>query len=191
MTSSLADKAQIAPDLGEKIRVLRKRLKCTLDETASVAGISKSFLSQIERGHATPSVASLVGIAKALGVTVQYFIDTPTEARSVHRGKELKLFGFADTANLFGRMTNLSVGGQLEAMLVRMPVGERSSVVSTRADEEFVYVVSGRISLTLERTTFVLETGDSAHFASTVPHEWSNTAAEEAVLVWVGTPALF
>ncbi|MEQ5839113.1 XRE family transcriptional regulator [Paraburkholderia acidicola] len=185
------NKTQVTTALGEKIRALRQRLKWTLDETATAAGISKSFLSQIERGHATPSISSLVGIAAALGVTVQYFIDTPTEARSVRRGKELKLFGFSGTGNLFGRLTNLSVGSQLEVILVRMPVGETSSEVTTRAGEEFLYVMSGQISLTLEHTTFVLEAGDTAHFESTVPHAWSNTAGEEAVLVWVGTPGLF
>jgi quercetin dioxygenase-like cupin family protein len=158
---------------------------------ATSAGISKPFLSQVERGHATPSITSLVGIARALGVTVQYFVDTPTEDKSVRRGSELEYFGFDGTANLFGRLTNLSVGGQLEAILVRMPVGQNPSEVTTHAEEEFLYVMSGQITLTLEGTTFVLQAGDTAHFESTVPHAWCNTAREEAVLVWVGTPKLF
>ena len=70
----------VAVSLGNKIRALRQRLKLTLDETSTIAGISKPFLSQVERGRATPSITSLVRIAKALGVTMQYFIDTPTEA---------------------------------------------------------------------------------------------------------------
>jgi quercetin dioxygenase-like cupin family protein len=158
---------------------------------ATTAGISKPFLSQVERGLATPSITSLVGIARALGVTVQYFVDTPTEDKSVRRGSELNYFGFDGTANRFGRLTNLSVGGQLEAILVRMPVGQNPSEVTTHAGEEFLYVMSGQISLTLEGTTFLLQAGDTAHYESTVPHAWCNTAREEAVIVWVGTPRLF
>jgi transcriptional regulator with XRE-family HTH domain len=191
MVLPLDNKAQVAVSIGSKIRALRQRLKRTLDEVATTAGISKPFLSQVERGLATPSITSLVGIARALGVTVQYFVDTPTEDRSVRRGSELNYFGFDGTANRFGRLTNLSVGGQLEAILVRMPVGQNPSEVTTHAGEEFLYVMSGQISLTLEGTTFLLQAGDTAHYESTVPHAWCNTAREEAVIVWVGTPRLF
>ncbi|MFP3567815.1 helix-turn-helix domain-containing protein [Paraburkholderia sp. SIMBA_030] len=191
MVLSLDNKAQVAVSIGSKIRALRQRLKRTLDEVATTAGISKPFLSQVERGQATPSITSLVGIARALGVTVQYFVDTPTEDKSVRRGNELKYFGFDGTANLFGRLTNLSVGSKLEVILVRMPVGQNPSEVTTHAGEEFLYVMSGQISLTLEGTTFVLQAGDTAHYESTVPHAWANTAREEAVVVWVGTPRLF
>lgn len=70
--------ADAAVALGSKIRALRQRLKRTLDDTATAAGISKPFLSQVERGLASPSLTSLAGIAQALGVTVQYFVDTPS-----------------------------------------------------------------------------------------------------------------
>jgi quercetin dioxygenase-like cupin family protein len=72
-----------------------------------------------------------------------------------------------------------------------MPVGQNPSEVTTHAGEEFLYVMSGQISLTLEGTTFLLHAGDTAHYESTLPHAWCNTAREEAVIVWVGTPRLF
>jgi transcriptional regulator with XRE-family HTH domain len=185
------DKTSAALALGSKIRALRKRLQRTLDETATVAGISKPFLSQVERGLATPSITSLAGIARALNVTVQYFVETPTEAKSVRRADELKFFGFADSANLFARLTNVASDRQLDAILVRLPAGQPPSEVTTHAGEEFLYVLRGEIALNLEGTTFVLRPGDSAHYASTVPHGWANTAGDETVLVWVGTPKLF
>ncbi|MFJ1209784.1 helix-turn-helix domain-containing protein [Burkholderia pyrrocinia] len=181
----------VAVSLGNKIRALRQRLKLTLDETSTVAGISKPFLSQVERGRATPSITSLVRIAKALGVTMQYFIDTPTEARSVCRGNALQYFQFANSASQFARLTNLVDGRKLDAILVRMPAGQPPSEVTTHAGEEFVYVMRGQVALTLEDCTFTLNEGDTAHYESTMPHAWHNTADEEAVIVWVGTPRLF
>ncbi|MEN2469526.1 cupin domain-containing protein [Burkholderia stabilis] len=183
--------ADAAAALGSKIRALRQRLKRTLDDTATAAGISKPFLSQVERGLASPSLTSLAGIAHALGVTVQYFVDTPSEERSVCRGEQLRFFGFADSANLFARLTNVSEGRQLEAILVRLPPGQKRSEVTTHAGEEFLYVIEGEVSLTLEGKTFVLQAGDSSHYQSTVPHSWANTAKVESVVVWVGTPRLF
>ena len=91
MVLPLDNKAQVAVSIGIKIRALRQRLKRTLDEVATTAGISKPFLSQVERGHATPSITSLVGIARALGVTVQYFVDTPTEDKSVRQRKRAEV----------------------------------------------------------------------------------------------------
>src|SRR5260370_17625530 len=122
-----SQKKNPALELGSTIRALRQRLKRTLDDTATAAGISKPFLSQVERGLASPSITSLAGIAHALGGTVQYFVDTPSEERSVCRGDQLKFFGFADSANLFARLTNLTGGRQLEAILVRMPPGHKPS----------------------------------------------------------------
>ncbi|AZQ51197.1 helix-turn-helix domain-containing protein [Burkholderia cenocepacia] len=181
----------VAVSLGNKIRSLRQRLKLTLDEAATTAGISKPFLSQVERGRATPSITSLVRIAKALGVTMQYFIDTPTEARSVCRGDALKYFQFANSASSFARLTNLVDGRKLDAILVRIPAGQSPSEVTTHAGEEFLYVMRGTVVLTLEDCTFMLGAGDTAHYESTTPHAWQNTADEEAVIVWVGTPRLF
>ncbi|MBN3792021.1 cupin domain-containing protein [Burkholderia sp. Ac-20353] len=180
-----------AVSIGSKIRALRQRLELTLDDVAATAGMSKPFLSQVERGRATPSITSLVRIAAALGVTVQYFIDTPSEARSVRRADMLQYFQFADSASSFARLTNLVDGRKLEAILVRMPAGQPPSEVTTHAGEEFLYVMQGSVALTLEASTFTLNTGDTAHYESTMPHAWRNTADEEAVIVWVGTPRLF
>ncbi|WP_233805306.1 helix-turn-helix domain-containing protein [Paraburkholderia sp. HP33-1] len=186
-----AENEDTALALGNRIRSLRQRLKLTLDETATAAGISKPFLSQVERARATPSLTSLAGIAQALGATLEYFVDTPAEARPVCRVEERKFFGFADSANQFGWLTNLSMDRKLDAILVRMPAGQQRSEVTTHAGEEFLYVISGQIALTLQGTTFDLQAGDTAHYESTVPHAWANTGDEETVLVWVGTPRLF
>src|SRR5262249_47729357 len=126
-----AEDVRQTADLGGKIRALRHRLGRTLDDTATAAGISKPFLSQVERGLATPSLTSLAGIAGALGVTLQYFVDTPSEARSVRRAEQLRFFSFTDSTNLFARLTNASVGSQLESILVRLPIGTNSAAEVT------------------------------------------------------------
>ncbi|PCE23248.1 DNA-binding protein [Paraburkholderia acidicola] len=178
--------------LGGKIRALRQRLKRTLDHTATAAGISKPFLSQVERGLATPSIRSLNGIASALGVAAQYFVNTPGEQRPVCYGAQLKFFKFAESANLFAQLTRESASQQLEAVLVRFPPEqEQPTDMLTRASEEFLYVISGEVSLTLGRETFVLQAGDSAHYPSALPREWMNSQRVEALALWVGTPRLF
>ncbi|WP_321941142.1 helix-turn-helix domain-containing protein [Burkholderia cepacia] len=158
--------------VGSKIRLLRQRQGRTLDDVATVSQLSKPFLSQVERDHASPSITSLASIAKALGVSASYFIDTPTEESCVRRRKDLRYFAFADSADLLARLS------------IRPGKG------TTHACEEFVHVLSGEVTITLEGKTFVLGVGDSAHYESTIPPIWTNTRDDEAVLVWVGTPRL-
>jgi len=55
-----------AHELGQRIRDVRQKKKMTLRDAADAAGVSESFLSQVERGLANPSVASLRRIADAM-----------------------------------------------------------------------------------------------------------------------------
>ena len=57
-------------DVGARLRAIRHLRRATLQAVAERANLSESFLSQIERGKASPSVASLTRIAAALGVNV-------------------------------------------------------------------------------------------------------------------------
>nr|WP_245982884.1 XRE family transcriptional regulator [Trinickia fusca] len=187
---SWLDQDRPATVLGSKIRSLRQRLLLTLDETAACAGISTPFLSQVERGLARPSLATLMAIARVLGVDLQYLLEAPREGRYIARGDQLAFFGFADAGNLFARLTQVFDGGRMEALLVRMPAGQKLAEVATRAGEQFWYVLSGTVALTLKGKTFSFRTGDSAHYDATDEHSWENTGDLEAVLMWVGTPSL-
>jgi transcriptional regulator with XRE-family HTH domain len=74
MTKTMSQK------VGEQIRKLRQEKKLTLDKLAEDAGLSKSYLWELEnKNPPRPSAEKLAGLAKALGVTVDYFMgaDTP------------------------------------------------------------------------------------------------------------------
>src|SRR5437868_13730862 len=57
-------------DVGERLQALRRYRRCTLRVVAKRSGLSESFLSQVERGRASASIASLRRIADALGVSM-------------------------------------------------------------------------------------------------------------------------
>lgn len=70
--------------LGDKIRLLRKEKKLTLDALAASAGLSKSYLWELEnRESQKPSAEKLSSLAQALGTDVEFFLEsderTPTE----------------------------------------------------------------------------------------------------------------
>lgn len=66
----------MATHLGEKLRALRKGRELTLDKLAEQAGLSKSYLWELEnRESQRPSAEKLTALADALGVSANYFIE--------------------------------------------------------------------------------------------------------------------
>src|SRR5436190_22262870 len=74
-------------DVGERLRAIRRSRRCTLRTVATRSGLSESFLSQVERGRASASIASLRRIADALGVSVADLFepDGPPRPRVLRR----------------------------------------------------------------------------------------------------------
>lgn len=61
--------------LGHRVRELRTGKGWTLDQLAQEAGVSKGFLSAVENNHNQPSGRVLLGLAKALGASVDYLVE--------------------------------------------------------------------------------------------------------------------
>jgi len=67
--------------LGEKLRELRKERKLTLEKLAERAGLSKSYLWELEnRESQRPSAEKLTALGDALGVSASYFLEEDTRA---------------------------------------------------------------------------------------------------------------
>src|SRR3954447_17002234 len=75
MPSSVPEVAATEIDVGERLRELRRFRRATLRTVAARSGLSESFLSQVERGRSSASIASLRRIADALGVSMADLFD--------------------------------------------------------------------------------------------------------------------
>src|SRR5947208_17143870 len=80
-------------DVGERLQALRRYRRCTLRVVAKRSGLSESFLSQVERGRASASIASLRRIANALGVSVADLFEPsgPPQPRVLRRDERPSL----------------------------------------------------------------------------------------------------
>src|SRR3954469_3820909 len=73
-------------ELGERLRAIRQLRRRTLKEIAGAAGISESFLSQLERGRTNATIATLQRLATALGIEVSDLFSTDaSRPRVLHR----------------------------------------------------------------------------------------------------------
>ena len=187
-TAETARPAEV--DVGGRLRAIRRLRRATLKTVAERAGLSESFLSQIERGKASASVASLTRIAAALGVNVADLFEAHearADPRVLRRGSRPSLaFG-----NL-GRKYLLTPRPleNLEVFLVELvPGGSTGDEPYTHgSSEELVVVLAGRIQLQLGERLFDLEQGDSIDYLSSVPHRVVNVGAEVAEVMWVISP---
>ncbi len=162
----------------------------TLSQVGALAGLSTPFLSQVERDKVSPAVTSLAGIARALGVSMNFFVNVPDEGDSFRRRKDASFFQLDGSAAKLARLSARFEGRRLEPMLVRIPPGGGVPKFG-HAGEEFFYILRGRLTVTVGRVQRSLGPGDSGHHLSTISHEWVNDGKVETVFVWVGTPPVF
>lgn len=176
--------------LGQQLKAVRLARRMTLAEVAEAAGITKGFLSKIERDQATASVASLMRICETLQISVGELFDAPVG--DVVRRSAYPLINFGGVG-----MTEflLTPRGEqrMQAILSEIEPGGGSGdePYSLPADVEFVFVVSGRLLVTLRDEEIVLEQGDALTFAPHAQHTFRSALEEGTTQVlWVFSPAL-
>ena len=174
------------PAFGGRIRELRRKAGLTLQTLADQAGISVGFLSQVERDKATPSLGTLASLASALGVEIDVFVAAPKLADSVTRASERVRFAIADSSLGYERVSTTLPGGTLTSLIVHVPKGYRSEIVS-HVGEELLLILDGTIRQTLGDAELILHAGDSLHFMGDTPHSFANIGDGPARMLWTGT----
>ncbi|BAK65862.1 MULTISPECIES: helix-turn-helix domain-containing protein [Sphingobium] len=180
------------PAIGPRLRDLRKEHGMTLDTLSAASGVSRSMLSQIERGQANPTVATVWHLSQALGVEFADFVGGQKVER---RGRiELTAASFVPeirTEDGLCVMRILSpdkiVGPELYHLTIA-PGGELVSDPHTRGCWEHLTVFLGELTVTSADTTAVVGTGSIARYPADVPHAVRNHTDTAAVGLLVVTP---
>jgi transcriptional regulator with XRE-family HTH domain len=176
-------------DLGERLRAIRLLRRRTLRDVAETAGVSESFLSQLERGRSSASVATLQRLAGALGIEISdlFAADGLPRPRVLRREARQRLVW-----GHLGRKALLTPKPfhALEVVAAEFdPGGSTGDEPYTHGDsEELLVVVRGRVHLQLADDVHDLDTGDSVQYRSSTPHRVSNPGADPAEVLFVISP---
>lgn len=173
--------------IGHRIKARRKALGLTLQELASRSGLSAPFISQAERNLTTPSVWSLMSLAKGLDVEVSHFMEWPQTDQIVFRAaapKKVDIDSVVDYIDLSSELPDR----KMDAVLVRIPPGFVFPPDSHNG-EIFRYVVQGTLTAVAGDIQAELGPGDGMHFDGRVTHFVRNDSDEDVLLLYVGTPA--
>ncbi len=175
--------------LGGLLRAKRLAKGLTLQEVAEKAELSAAFLSQAERGKATPSIVSLVNIARALDTDIHYFISPPSPADLVSKGDDPRYLNLDSPIRY--RVLNASIPNQqMSALLMEVPPGVELPAVHREQGEDIFYILKGRVEQTIGDRTFNLKAGDCVHMNTQLDHNVVNKSRGVATILWVGTPVL-
>lgn len=179
--------------LGNRLRSLRKAKRMPLREVAAQADVSESFLSQIERGLTSPSIASLRRICVALGENMgALFSDThepqQTDPRLVRFQDRRRFFRPDGSANY---LITPSIAKELEIHQNVIAPGRNSGAepYSHQGKEECVVVLEGRLHFEWNGNSYDLGPGDSLLIDPKIGHSFSNDTDESAVVLWAISPA--
>lgn len=187
-----ADAAQPAPArvrIGARLRAARLAQRMTIEAVAEKTGLTKGFISRLERDNASPSVASLVAVCDVIGLRVGDLFDPPDTA-VVRAGEGRPItFGAKNALELL-----LTPGTQQQLEVIHSvidPGGHGGEELYTLdCDTEFAYVVGGVLQVTVEDVVTVLTTGDAITFPGRTPHTWCNPSTTESTeVLWVLSPA--
>jgi transcriptional regulator with XRE-family HTH domain len=163
--------ARISPPLGDELRRRRTRAGLSLRALAHRTGLSASFLSQIERGGADPSVSSLARIADGLGISTADLLPGPTndEVRTSRTWERHRVSLRGAGVEVEG-LTGLS-GGSLEAWIADLsPSAQLGHASRPPGGEELVLLLEGAADVSVGARVYELRTGDATFLRGSQPH---------------------
>ena len=174
--------------LGPKLRAVRTERGLTLDAVATEAGLTKGFLSLVERDQTTVSVPNLLRICDILGVSVGSLFDFPDSAmvRS-GQGAPLQMGGSGIREYLLTPATEKHV--QVMRTILA-PGGGSGGTYTLDADTTVAVVIRGRLRLVIDDQEQVLGAGDCYTFCPQTPHAWENADPGESEVLWSIAPPL-
>ncbi|MBX3312172.1 MAG: helix-turn-helix transcriptional regulator [Microbacteriaceae bacterium] len=174
--------------IGSRIRAARLAQQLTIDNLAQATGLTKGFLSRIERDITSPSVNTLVDICEVLSIPIGSLFEN-TEVRIVKKGEgpHINLGGVASVEHL------LTPRQEARVQLIHsevLPGGHGGEQLYTiNADVDVVHVLRGRLQVKFSDQEVVLAEGDTATFPGREPHTWSVISEDGATLLWVLSPS--
>lgn len=179
--------------LGDRLRKRRLALQMTLKDVAEEAGITTGYLSQLERGIAMGSVATLQGVCSVIRLNVGDLFNEPNaEGSPVLRFSDAARKRFGNEASKV--KISPSHFDHLEALVGHFEPGGDTGVepYTHGASEEILLVIEGEVEVTVNGSTNCLGEMDSLHYKSDQPHRVAEaTGTGIARVVWMMAPPTY
>ena len=150
--------------VGERIRQRRNELGYSLRALGIRTNLTASFLSQVENNLSSPSLSSLQRIATALEVPMFAFLNGVDQPSPVIRAGKRPKLDLCDP-DICYELASRHSGSQLMAVVIDIAAGgRRVAEPLSKPTDEIMYVLRGRLAITVDDQTYTLEPGDSISY---------------------------
>jgi transcriptional regulator with XRE-family HTH domain len=168
-----------------RLKLLRKQKGWTLETLAEQSGLTKSYLSKIERGVSMPSIAVALKLAKALQIDVGQLASDAGSDQLISITRASARTAMAKNAGSGGARAVESIAADIapKEMLPFMlypPQDFVASAFKEHEGEEFLFVHKGRIDVEFPDQLVQLKAGDSLYFNALIPHRTRSTGSVQA-----------
>jgi transcriptional regulator with XRE-family HTH domain len=180
-------KEQLAA-FGANLKHHRLRKGWTLDDLAKRSDLSKPFLSRLESGDRQASIAAVLTLSEIFGLSMAEMFETQValdpclivrKSDAVPReAYGLSYVPLSHAGHLFN----------LRPIRVTVSSDRTGNEHYRHEGEEWIYVLSGEISLSLAGQTYDLATGDAIHFDSRLPHRVIPRSKKAPEILLVASP---
>ena len=173
-TSVMTDKPDaILTQLPARLKEARRVQGLSLDAVAKLSGVSRSMVSQIERGESSPTIATLWNLTRALQVDFAGLLDaTPTADQiEVLRSDQVPTIDNMGEGCRILILSPPEQAGLNEVYELRLsPGGTLDSQPHTRGTREHLTVVEGYLVVSSGDATEEFSAGDTGRYAADVEH---------------------
>jgi transcriptional regulator with XRE-family HTH domain len=179
--------------IGPKMRALRLRKKLGLVELGRHSGLSPAMLSKIERGVLFPTLPTLLRIALVFGVGLEHFFTEPAGRPrvAVVRKTERLLMperpGADPPAYFFESLDFPVTERKIDAFYAEFPRDEASEL-HRHDGAELIYVLSGKLAVSVDDEETILAPGDAMYFDSSAPHTYRRHGRSTCAAIVVVAP---
>tara|TARA_R110002072_G_scaffold253020_2_gene411786 strand:+ start:307 stop:882 length:576 start_codon:yes stop_codon:yes gene_type:complete len=176
------------PDVGRKIKQIRNEKKLTLEQLATKSSVSKSMLSQIERGRTNPTLAILWSLTQSLDMDIADLLDSnrADDGGGGHKIDHVKAHQTPEIQSADGRCT-LKILGPVDLVtqtewydMMMTPGGLLDSDGHAEGTREHLTVIEGTLTVRNGQEEIRLETGDTARYDADIPHYIENKSQKQA-----------
>lgn len=176
--------------VGMRLRHLRQTKGVSARELADRAGVTAAYISRLETGKMSPTVASLSRVVQALGESVGALFGPPDDASPLVRADRRQM---VRTHGVEDYRITPSWSDRLEVLetVIHPGQGSGQAPYSHPGDEECVLVLTGELTIWLVDVEYTLGTADSLTFTCRTPHRWRNPTDQVARALWIITPATY
>lgn len=162
-------------ELGQRIKKFRMRKKITLEELAQKAGLTRGYLSKIERSRKAPPVSTLISIAKSLKISIsEIFGETEENNVRISLVKKNERRVIARDGTIFGyayqTLAHHFRNKHMDPYILILPIKPKQNIIFQHEGEEILFVLEGVMKFFYGDQEFIAEEGDCLYFDGSIPH---------------------